>query len=78
MDELRLQINRLKNLIKCQKCNERINIKEFDFTKRKYYDAVKLLSTHDNLCEKCYRHYKKVVLELSELEKKKTELLKVC
>jgi len=76
MDQLRLQINRLKSLVKCEKCGERINIKEFDFTKRKYYDAVKLLSKHNNLCEKCYRRYKKVVLELSEIEKKKTDLLK--
>ena len=76
LDEFRLQIKRLKNLIKCQKCNEPIDIKKFDFTRRKYYEEVKLLSKHDNLCEKCYRSYKKIVLELNAIEQKKNELLK--
>ena len=74
MDEIKETMDRFAVSLKCDKCKSAIDLIKFDFSKRGYYEEVKHWTGFLNLDEKCYRALKKTLLEIAELDKKKTEL----
>jgi len=78
VQEIKDNLKRFEGVEVCDVCKTKINLEEFDFTKRKYYEVIKEDLGFKVLCKKCYTKTKKPYAEEEKLkEEYETKINKI-
>ena len=76
IQEIKDNLGRFSKLEVCEDCKSEIVLEDFDFSKRKYYEAIKEKTGKKSLCQKCYAKRKKPYAEEEKIKKDYEDKLK--